>query len=65
MLGQRIVTAVILLAVLAAAMISAQPIALQLRFLQTMKEISSEHNTTTFLPLPMELFTPFMKRGEK
>ena len=28
-------------------MIFAQPIALQLRFLQTMKEISSEHNTTT------------------
>ena len=28
-------------------MIFAQPIALQLRFLQTMKEISGEHNTTT------------------
>jgi len=47
----------------AAAMISAQPIALQLRFLQTMKEISGENNTTTFLPLPMELFAPFMKHG--
>lgn len=46
----------------AAAMISAQPIALQLRFLQTMSEISGENNTTTFLPLPMELFTPFLKR---
>ena len=46
----------------AAAMISAQPIALQLRFLQTMREISSEHNTTTFLPVPIDLFTPFMKR---
>lgn len=46
----------------AAAMISDQPIALQLRFLQTMKEISGENNTTTFLPLPMELFTPFIKR---
>jgi regulator of protease activity HflC (stomatin/prohibitin superfamily) len=46
----------------AAAMISAQPIALQLRFLQTMKEISSEHNTTTILPLPIDLFTPFTKR---
>ena len=34
----------------AAAMISAQPIALQLRFLQTMKEISREHSTTTILP---------------
>jgi len=47
----------------AAAMISAQPIALQLRFLQTMKEISGENHTTTFLPLPMELFTPFLKRA--
>ena len=44
----------------AAQMISEQPIALQLRFLQTMKEISGEHNTTTFLPLPMDLFTPFL-----
>src|SRR6478736_6583627 len=47
----------------AAAMISAQPIALQLRFLQTMREISSEHNTTTFLPVPIDLFTPFMNKG--
>jgi regulator of protease activity HflC (stomatin/prohibitin superfamily) len=45
----------------AAAMISREPIALQLRFLQTMREISSEHNTTTFLPIPIDLFTPFMK----
>ncbi len=46
----------------AAAMISVQPIALQLRFLQTMREISSEHNTTTFLPIPIELFAPFQKK---
>jgi regulator of protease activity HflC (stomatin/prohibitin superfamily) len=46
----------------AAEMMSAQPIALQLRFLQTMREISSEHNTTTFLPVPIDLFTPFLKR---
>src|ERR1041384_2703694 len=45
----------------AAAMISKEPIALQLRFLQTMREISSEHNTTTFLPVPVDLFTPFIK----
>jgi regulator of protease activity HflC (stomatin/prohibitin superfamily) len=45
----------------AAAMISKEPIALQLRFLQTMREISSEHNTTTFLPVPIDLFTPFTK----
>jgi regulator of protease activity HflC (stomatin/prohibitin superfamily) len=47
----------------AAAMISKEPIALQLRFLQTMREISSEHNTTTFLPVPIDLFGPFLKRG--
>jgi regulator of protease activity HflC (stomatin/prohibitin superfamily) len=47
----------------AAAMMSKEPIALQLRFLQTMREISSEHNTTTFLPVPIDLFSPF-KRGE-
>jgi regulator of protease activity HflC (stomatin/prohibitin superfamily) len=46
----------------AAEMISEQPIALQLRFLQTMKEISSEHNTTTFLPIPIDLFRVFMKQ---
>jgi regulator of protease activity HflC (stomatin/prohibitin superfamily) len=48
----------------AAGMISEQPIALQLRFLQTMKEISSEHNTTTFLPVPLDLFAPFLKRDK-
>ena len=48
----------------AAAMISAQPIALQLRYLQTMKEISSEHSTTTFLPVPIDLLTPFLKKSE-
>ncbi|MBV9488465.1 MAG: slipin family protein [Verrucomicrobia bacterium] len=49
----------------AAAMIAAQPIALQLRFLQTMREISSEHNTTTFLPVPIDLFTPFIKKTDQ
>ncbi|HVU32971.1 MAG TPA: slipin family protein [Opitutaceae bacterium] len=46
----------------AAGMMDAQPIAVQLRFLQTMREISSEHNTTTFIPIPLDLFTPFLKR---
>ena len=49
----------------AAAMISKEPIALQLRFLQTMREISSEHNTTTFLPIPIDLFGPFIKGPPK
>jgi len=46
-------------------MISAQPIALQLRFLQTMKEISSEHNTTTIPPVPINLFAPLIKRFKR
>jgi regulator of protease activity HflC (stomatin/prohibitin superfamily) len=45
----------------AAAIMSREPMALQLRFLQTMREISSEHNTTTFLPVPIDLFAPFNK----
>ena len=49
----------------AAAMMSKEPIALQLRFLQTMREISSEHNTTTFLPVPIDLFTPFLNGAAK
>jgi regulator of protease activity HflC (stomatin/prohibitin superfamily) len=49
----------------AAAMISAQPIALQLRFLQTMSEIASEHNTSTFIPIPIDLFTPFLKKASE
>jgi len=49
----------------AAAMISKEPIALQLRFLQTMREISSEHNTTTFLPVPIDLFSAFTKGQPK
>jgi len=46
----------------AATMIAQQPIALQLRFLQTMQEISSEHNTTTFIPIPIDILTPFLKK---
>src|SRR5512146_3597258 len=47
----------------AAGMISKEPIALQLRYLQTMREMASEHNTTTFLPLPIDLFGPFLKKA--
>jgi regulator of protease activity HflC (stomatin/prohibitin superfamily) len=49
----------------AAAMIAVQPIALQLRFLQTMSEIASEHNTATFIPIPIDLFTPFLKKASE
>jgi regulator of protease activity HflC (stomatin/prohibitin superfamily) len=47
----------------AAAMMDAQPIALQLRFLQTMREISGERNTTTFIPIPIDILSPFIKRS--
>jgi regulator of protease activity HflC (stomatin/prohibitin superfamily) len=46
----------------AAAMINKEPIALQLRYLQTMREMASEHNTTTFVPIPIDLFGPFLKK---
>jgi regulator of protease activity HflC (stomatin/prohibitin superfamily) len=49
----------------AAAIINKQPTALQLRFLQTLKEVASEHNSTTLFPLPMELFAPFLDTWKK
>jgi hypothetical protein len=47
----------------AGGMIAAQPIALQLRYLQTMREISSEHSTVAILPLPMDLIAPFINKA--
>ena len=38
------------------------PVAVQLRYLQTMREIASERNTTTFFPLPMDLIGPLLNR---
>src|SRR4249920_2467353 len=45
----------------AANVISVNPTALQLRFLQTMVEMSAERTTTMILPLPLELFRPFLQ----
>lgn len=45
----------------ASSIIQSHPMALQLRYLQTMKEMSTEHNTTTIFPIPMDLFKPFLK----
>jgi regulator of protease activity HflC (stomatin/prohibitin superfamily) len=44
----------------AAAVISTQSGALQLRFLQTLVEIGQEKNTTIVLPIPIELFRPIL-----
>lgn len=46
----------------AAGIISKHPEALQLRYLQTLREISSESSTTTFFPIPIDLLTPFIKK---
>lgn len=49
--------------VMAAEMIARQPVALQLRFLQTIQDISSERSSHTILPLPIDLFGPFLSRS--
>ena len=48
----------------AADIIGQHPPALQLRFLQTILDISTDRNTTTFFPLPMELFEGFYKQRQ-
>ncbi|MBX3028089.1 slipin family protein [bacterium] len=49
----------------ASAIIAAHPVALQLRFLQTLGEVATEHHSTTLFPLPMELLRPFLKAEDK
>jgi len=49
----------------AASIIDKHPVALQLRYLQTMREMSAEKNTTTIFPFPMDLFKPFMDLAGK
>jgi regulator of protease activity HflC (stomatin/prohibitin superfamily) len=46
----------------AANVISANPTALQLRFLQTLAEIATEKNSTTIFPVPIDIITPFLKK---
>jgi regulator of protease activity HflC (stomatin/prohibitin superfamily) len=45
----------------AAEVLARFPLAVQLRYLQTMREVASERNTTTFFPLPLDLFTPLLR----
>lgn len=49
----------------ASEIIGEHPMALQLRYLQTMREISAEQNTTTIFPIPLDLFKPFLDIGKK
>ena len=45
----------------AAAIISGQPVALQLRYLQTLTEIGVEKNTAIIFPLPIDIMDYFLK----
>ena len=49
----------------AADIIDAHPVALQLRYLQTLSEIAVENNSTTIFPLPIELLKPFLKNLDR
>ncbi|MGD8512571.1 MAG: slipin family protein [Deltaproteobacteria bacterium] len=49
----------------AATIIGDHPMALQLRYLQTLREVSSENNSTTLFPIPIDLFKPFLSLVEK
>jgi regulator of protease activity HflC (stomatin/prohibitin superfamily) len=48
----------------AAKVIAEQPIALQLRYLQTLREVASENNSTTLFPIPIDLFKPFLQLND-
>lgn len=48
----------------AAAVIQDYPVALQLRFLQTLADIATEKNSTTIFPVPIDLLTPFMTNAK-
>ena len=49
----------------AAEIIREHPMALQLRYLQTMREMSAEQSTTTIFPFPIDLFKPFLEIMDK
>ncbi len=49
----------------AATVIEKHPVALQLRFLQTLAEIATENNSTTIFPIPIDLFKPFLEMQKK
>jgi hypothetical protein len=40
-----------------------EPIALQLRFLQTLVEVAAENNSTTIFPVPIDILKPLLRRA--
>jgi len=49
----------------AAQILASQPSALTLRYLQTLREIATEKNSTTIFPVPIDLLKPFLELGKK
>jgi regulator of protease activity HflC (stomatin/prohibitin superfamily) len=49
----------------AAAVLATEPMSLQLRYLQTLREIAAEKNSTTLFPIPIDLVKPFIKLAER
>ena len=49
----------------AAKILADQPSALTLRYLQTLREIATENNSTTIFPVPIDLLKPFLKQDDK
>ena len=49
----------------AAQILSEQPSALTLRYLQTLREIAGQNNSTTIFPVPIDLLKPFLDREKK
>ncbi len=49
----------------AAEILSKNPAAIQLRYLQTLREVAAENNSTTLFPIPIDLLTPFLKAKEE
>jgi len=48
----------------AAEIIQRYPVAIQLRYLQTLREVAAENNSTTIFPIPIDLFKPFISMAE-
>jgi regulator of protease activity HflC (stomatin/prohibitin superfamily) len=49
----------------AAEVIAHNPIALQLRYLQTLVEVAAEKNSTTIFPVPIDIIAPFLQAMKK
>jgi regulator of protease activity HflC (stomatin/prohibitin superfamily) len=49
----------------AAVIIEDHPMALQLRYLQTLTQVATEKNSTTIFPIPIDLIKPFLSLAEK